>query len=156
MAVGLCLVVPVLQKISGKTKVVFFFVVLLLQFIVTTLEIPKKILCYNYNKNIMQNNNTKQDHPGHTLQTVDMIDCKLTGFKKKMQYNAWNIKKKKKKQSQNKFEFTLHLLLFITIKYVCVKRRPIIFNIIIIIIIIIVIHLYSAFSTRFKGAVYKN
>ena len=36
----------------------------------------------------MQNNNTKQDHPGHTLQTVDMIDCKLTGFKKKMQYNA--------------------------------------------------------------------
>ena len=32
----------------------------------------------------------------------------------------------------------------------------IIITIIIIIIIIIIIHLYSAFSTRFKGAVYKN
>ena len=30
------------------------------------------------------------------------------------------------------------------------------FKIIIIIIVIIIIHLYSAFSTRFKGAVYKN
>ena len=39
--------------------------------------------------------------PRDTLQTNDMIGCIVTGFMKKMQYNALNIK-----SVQNKFGFT--------------------------------------------------
>ena len=81
--------------------------------VIKTLETPKNIKAKgsssDYIKSRVINGDNKNElrrlfTPRDTLQTIDMIGCIVTGFMRKMRYNAFQ--RKILNQSQNKFGFT--------------------------------------------------